>query len=178
MNPPLIADIPKLNIELSNSLLYAEALVETIRMAKKELNELELTGRNIKAADMELPPASSSVTRSLFKLLSVKEHAVLQLILARKTYAKASTVFGISEGALKAYSHRIQKKLGVSSRKMLYAVYDKPFSEIHEADYLHLAGIPKQWSAQFTPNHQKMSPSDPLYRDIMAKVRIVHKCSP
>lgn len=89
--------------------------------------------------------------------MTVKQHAVLQMLLRGATNLEIAERFRVTENTSKVYVRTIARKLGVNTRAQIVMRTLTPFNAIDGNSYMLLAhGLPKTWD-------QDYSEPDPFY---------------
>lgn len=82
--------------------------------------------------------------------MTVKQHAVLQMLLAGKTNQHIADRFGVTDNTAKVYVRSIAKKLGVNTRAQIVAKTLTAYNSIDEPSYRMIAGgLPKDWDQNY-----------------------------
>jgi len=86
--------------------------------------------------------------------MTVKQHAVLQMLLAGKTNQDIADRFGVTDNTAKVYVRSIAKKQGVNTRAQIVAKTLTAYNSIDEPSYRMIAGgLPKDWDQHYvTPD--------------------------
>ena len=89
--------------------------------------------------------------------MTVKQHAVLQMLLRGATNLEIAERFDVTDNTAKVYVRTIAKKLDVNTRAQIVMRTLTPFNAIDNNSYMLLAhGLPKTWD-------QDYSKPDPFY---------------
>lgn len=93
--------------------------------------------------------------------LTVKQHAVLQMLLVGKSNQEIAERFDVTDNTAKVYVRSIAKKLGVQTRAQIALRTLKAFNAIDDNSYRMVAGgLPKDWDE----NYGSPDPFEKLYR--------------
>jgi DNA-binding CsgD family transcriptional regulator len=81
--------------------------------------------------------------------MSPKQHAALQMVLRGATNADIAERFGVTESTAKVYVRSIMGHVGARTRAQIVAKMLNAFNDMGESDYQIIAGIPKDWDANW-----------------------------
>lgn len=88
--------------------------------------------------------------------LTVKQHAVLQMLLNGKSNAEIADRLGVNENTAKVHVRLIAKKLGVSKRQEIVAAMMEAFRQVPDKLYLTMSrGLPKNWDEEWGSGTEK-----------------------
>jgi DNA-binding NarL/FixJ family response regulator len=94
-------------------------------------------------------------------MMTVKQHAVLQMLLSGKSNQDIADRFGVTDNTAKVYVRTIAKKLDVNTRAQIVMRTLEAFNKIDDSSYRMLAGgLPKDWD----DNYADPDPFADLYR--------------
>lgn len=93
---------------------------------------------------------------SILETLTVKQHAVLQMLLNGKGNAEIGERMGISENTAKVHVRLLAKKAGGHKRQQIVAKFKRAFDEFDEGKYQILTkGLPKNWDSDWGAGSEK-----------------------
>jgi len=91
------------------------------------------------------------VVGSVLSRFTVKQHAVLQMLLRGAGNAEIAERFGVSPNTAKVYVRTIAKKVGVNTRAQIVMRTLEDFNSVDDNSYrLMTGGLPKDWDADWS----------------------------
>jgi len=91
------------------------------------------------------------VGESVLSRFTVKQHAVLQMLLRGAGNAEIAERFGVSPNTAKVYVRTIAKKVGVNTRAQIVMRTLEDFNSVDDNSYrLMTGGLPKDWDADWS----------------------------
>lgn len=114
-------------------------------------------GRNVVDTTYEEGGAIVAVDlKKVFHAMSPRQHAAMQMLLANASNAQIAERLGVTENGAKTYITLLYRKLGIvnsgphNKRLWVKDLIEPYFEKISDAEYLSLAGIPKNWHRDFS----------------------------
>ena len=87
---------------------------------------------------------------TILQRMTIKQHAVLQMLMRGASNAEIGERFGVTENTAKVYVRTLANKFKVGSRSQLAVKGTQLLQEISEDDYRAIAkGLPKDWDATY-----------------------------
>jgi DNA-binding NarL/FixJ family response regulator len=112
-------------------------------------------------ASNAVSPSPRQQADEFLPMMTVKQHAVLQMLLSGKSNQDIADRFGVTDNTAKVYVRTIAKKLDVNTRAQIVMRTLEAFNAIDESSYRMLAGgLPKDWD----DNYAEPDPFANLYR--------------
>lgn len=94
--------------------------------------------------------------------LTMRQHAVLQMLLGGKTNMEIAERLGISDNTAKVHMRLLGKKAGVMKRSQIVSRFGRAFEDMDEADYRVISGgLPKNWDQDWGKGTEQF---DALFR--------------
>ena len=92
-------------------------------------------------------PTSGSKVDHMLMDFTLKQHAVMQLLmLGKKTYEVAE-IMGVTESTIKVHIRSIGQKYGSTKRVVLQVAYREAYEAVSPERYLSLTRVPADWAA-------------------------------
>ena len=91
-------------------------------------------------------PFGRAVASDFFSRLTIKQNAVLQLLMKGMSNKVIASTIGTTEGSIKTHVRGIFAKVGASTRGQVVAKAGGPWRAIGFKEYFEVTGLPKDWA--------------------------------
>ena len=156
--------VPKKDTPKDSSIV---GVIETLR---KEVHRLQLRVAHLETEHVAIHTAimgtrpslptsvtqEGSSTKMIFRNMSPRHHAALQMILRGASNKEIGDRFGVGEAGAKTYTNGLYKHLGLvgkgpshNKRHWFVTVVKPIFDSIDRDEYLQISRIPKNWDADY-----------------------------
>lgn len=107
------------------------------------------------------PKVVSNQPERFFRKFSIKQNAVLQMLLHAASNDEIAERMGVTSNTAKVHVRIVAKKCGVNTRAQIMAVAGEHYRTIDDESYRAITGgIPKDWHQNF----KNPDPFAPIYR--------------
>lgn len=108
---------------------------------------------------------SSDLKEAVLPRLTVKQHVVLQMIMAGKSNADIGKRLNVTENTAKVHVRGIAKKYGVSTRSQIVMCALPEIESVSESQYQVMSGgIPRDWGEKLLTGSVSKDPYSKKYR--------------
>ena len=115
-------------------------------------------------APVQQPKVVSNQPERFFRRFSIKQNAVLQMLIHAASNDEITKRMGVTSNTAKVHVRIIAKKCGVNTRAQIMAVAGDYYRAIDDDSYSKITGgLPKDWHQNF----KEPDPFAPIYRGDM-----------
>lgn len=111
------------------------------------------------------------VVLETMNLLSMKQHATIQMVVRGASNAEIADRFGVSVNTSKVYLRSLAKRFGVTLRTQIAVAVQPVLRELTDAQYQQMAkGLPRNWDATYAYARREEDPFWSRYTGSRVKV--------
>lgn len=128
----------------------AYEIIARVGRVEAKLDQVLALLQSLQKGEVDRSSRRQDDEAGLLETLTVKQHAVLQMLFNGKSNAEIAERLGISENTAKVHVRLLAKKAGGHKRSQIVARFKRAFDEIEESRYQALTkGLPKSWDHEW-----------------------------